>query len=99
LVHHLRRGEKILADGGYCDGNLVSETPTGYNNDDQAMKHIARARHETINGRLKSFSVLSSVFRHRLELHGKCFHFIAILIQMMIENEECIFQVDYDDEP
>ena len=49
IIHLLRLGEKIVADGGYRDGGDFMETPTGLNNPDQRMKKVARARHETVN--------------------------------------------------
>ena len=65
-------GEKILADGGYRDGNQFFETPNGLHDADQRMKATARARHETINARLKRWNVLKDVFRHDIDKHGMC---------------------------
>jgi hypothetical protein len=45
----------MLADGGYDDGYKIFETPTGEQNANQTMKALARARHETVNGKLKSW--------------------------------------------
>ena len=95
--------EKILADGGYNDGNEFFDTPTGLNNDDQRMKSLARARHETINRRLKQWNVLSKVFRHGPEKHCNCFLAVANVTHMIMavsadgEEEAGKFQIEYKD--
>ena len=66
LEDALDDGEMYVGDGGYRDGYVRAETPTGYNNQDQWMKGIARARHETVNARFKLFGALRHVFRHRV---------------------------------
>ena len=95
--------EKILADGGYADGGQFFETPTGINNADQRMKQLARARHETINRRLKQWNVLQRVFRHGTEKH--CNVFLAVLnithMQMAVGSvdgeKRQTFQIEYKD--
>lgn len=52
------------------------------------------ARHETVNSRIKQFAVLTNAFRHDLDLHYKCFHAVANITQLMIENDEPLYQVD-----
>jgi hypothetical protein len=61
------------------------------------MKANARARHETLNGRLKNFGALSQKFRHGIENHGAVFRAAAIIVQIQIEEESPLFSVDYDD--
>ena len=96
-------GEKILADGGYRDGYEFFETPNGLHDWDQRMKALARARHETINARLKQWFVLRGVFRHNINKHGMCFTAVAIITHMMMatqgfdEEDHGLFQVDYKD--
>lgn len=87
----------VLADGGYRDGRVYCETPTGLNNDDQKMKSIARSRHETMNRRLKQFGVLVQTFRHDLQKHVYCFHAIANIVQLDIMNGNDLFSVQYCD--
>ena len=89
----------ILADGGYNDGFQFFETPTGENNDDQNMKSIARARHETINRRLKQWGILNRRFRHCHYKHGVAVKAIANITQMILECDwEFGYQFD-DNEP
>jgi hypothetical protein len=97
IIHKLKIGEKILADGGYRDGRVHMETPTGLNNPDQRMKKLARARHETVNLRLKIFGILCKPFRHNLSNHASVFHSIAVITQIAIQTNEPLFQITYYD--
>ena len=92
---HMATGEKYIADGGYRDGQQFGMTPTGHNNEEQRKQSVVRARHETINSRLKSWGALGKMFRHKLPLHKKVFWSIANVVQVVIEEESPPFQVDY----
>jgi hypothetical protein len=98
-VHELdlHGGEMLLADGGHNDGHETFETPTGEHNADQRMKGLARARHETINGRLKAWRVLSQTHRHPSKTHGLCFRAVANITQLVVQHEGTTFMMDYDD--
>jgi hypothetical protein len=101
------KGEMALADGGYQDGYLFFETPTGDNNEDQLMKAIARARHETINRRFKVWKILNDRYHGDLNKHGYIFMAIANITQIVIETkghetteedeDNGLFEVEYFD--
>lgn len=93
----LGNDEMVLADGGYNDGRNHAETPTGLNNADQKMKKEARARHETVNGRIKNFRILSNVYRNKIENHQTVFMTICVITQISIQAESPLFQVYYKD--
>lgn len=106
LVYALASGEPsemAVADGGYNDGFEFFETPTGVRNDDQRMKSVARARHETINRRFKQFGILDRRFRHSKDQHGLVMWAIANIVHMVMslegttEEEAGLFQVEYKD--
>ena len=98
VICELDDDEMILADGTHSDGKEFFVTPTGLNNADQKMKQMARARHETVNGRFKAWGCLKNRFRHSLDKHHLVVMAIANIIQLLIETEEeCVFQVDYFD--
>jgi DDE superfamily endonuclease len=97
LFKSLAPNEMVVADGGYRDGGWHADTPNGLNDYMSRIKSVARARHETINKRIKQFNVLRSTFRHDLEKHGFCFHAAANITQLIIEHEEPPFQVEYYD--
>jgi hypothetical protein len=96
-----------LADGGYNDGYEFFEAPTGHNNKDQRMKAVARARHETVNRRIKMWGIMGPQrFRGKLDRHELYFNAVANLTQFLImnsgydgveENERELFEIDYDD--
>ncbi len=56
-----------------------------------------RARHESLNGRLKNWAILSTMYRHDLMEHGNVFRAIAIITQIGINAGEKLFEVDYSD--
>lgn len=91
FVLGLREGEKAIADRGYNDLNYFV-IPNGEN--DQKKKEIM-ARHETLNGRLKTFSCLRERFRHDLLQHPLYFNAVVNLTQMMIEHGEPLYSVDF----
>lgn len=98
LIDALDSGEKYLADGGYKDGGVFAVTPNGLNSTEQQMKKIVRARHETVNRRLKQFNALHRTFRHNVSRrHSSVFRAVANITQLMIENNEPLFCVDYND--
>lgn len=98
LHYALPPGELYVADGGYADGGQNSDTPNGLNDDDQRMKKVARARHETVNRRFKEFNILHRVFRHNIHLHSSVFRAVANIVQVMIQHNSPLFSVDYDDD-
>jgi DDE superfamily endonuclease len=97
ICHYLLPGEKILADKGYRDGGQYFITPDGRNGLLPRMRSLCRARHETVNGRLKVFSILSTPFRHPLGKHHKCFYTIITITQIYIMLYETNFDVFYDE--
>jgi hypothetical protein len=98
ICNYLEKKEMILADGGYRDGSTHHDTPTGLHNLGQRMRSLCRARHETINGRLKSFKILSTKFRHKLDKHQSCFQAILNITQIHIMVYDCNFQVYYNED-
>ena len=56
-----------------------------------------RARHETLNGRLKNWGILSQVFHHHIMTHGDVFRACAVVTQLTVENGEPLFEVEHKD--
>ena len=57
---------------------------------------VVRARHETVNARLKVFGILNQRFRHNLEKHGLVMHSAAVIVQIMISNGDTeVFSVEH----
>jgi hypothetical protein len=97
LVHHLIPGERYVADRGYRDGGLHADTPTGFNNPKQRMQSLVRARHETLNSRLKKFNILSTRYRNNINTHYLIFHALCNVLQVEIEQGAILFPIDYND--
>ena len=97
LMSALANGEFIVADRGYKDGEeFVFSKDTG---PDWLKEMIGRAtaRHETLNGKLKVFNVLSTRFRHGIERHESVFNALINIIQLVLIHESPLFDVHYDD--
>ena len=92
----LAAGEFYLCDGVYRN-RPRSVTPTGHHTPRDRMKAMARARHETVNGRFKRFGVLRQRFRHEVYRHRPCALSVFNIIQVEMEEEYPIFQVQYYD--
>ena len=90
VVHELLPGEMILADGGYNDGYNYFITPTGFNSPIDRMMSQARARHETVNRRFKTWGILSQKFRHDKNKHGLVFGAIVQLEQLKNRTRKSI---------
>jgi hypothetical protein len=99
LRNFLEPGERVEADEGYhghpdkiiCPGNNVNPA------ENRAMWGRVRACHETLNGRLKTWGILSQVFRHRITMHGDVFRACAVMTQLAIKDGEPLFEVEYTD--
>jgi hypothetical protein len=55
---------------------------------------VARARHGTINGRLKTWGILTDVFCHEKNKHHFAFRSVLVLLEIAIENVNGPFQVE-----
>ena len=88
--------ELTIADKGYRDDNFFIYPSTIYPPNRQLYIKRILARHETVNRRLKTFTILQSVFRHPIEKHSSCFQAAANLVQIMIEQGETLFDVPID---
>lgn len=81
LKHALDADEKVVSDGGYPDHRCV--TPANLSPHTAGVFAVVRARHKTINERLKNFFVLHHKFRHHISLHSIFFHAFANLTYPM----------------
>ena len=94
LANHLPPGEKVEADGTYrhpqcrLPSEFVSQT-------DKRAKNKARARHETVNKRLKQWNVLKVEFRHPIGKHRVCFEAATVFTQQAFNRGHGPFPVTY----
>ena len=85
--------ERVIADMGYSDDMCITPD-TLLSPVSPKLHRLLRARHETVNKRLKQFAVLRSSFRHDLSFHGVCFHAIANITQYLFCDEP-LFEVTF----
>lgn len=91
LKPNLRRGEFVLADRGYPD--FLCRTPDNLPSHELGVAAAIRARHETLNGRLKVFSVLRERYRHRKETHVLCLNSIVNITAVVLRTDP-LFSLD-----
>jgi len=89
LKQKIPPGKRVVADKSYdaaAENNILST----YNQfDTDAVKEFkkrARARHETINSKLKNFKCLDNRFRHGVVRAQQCFDCCIVLLQYAIED-------------
>ena len=97
LKHILADAKEMCeADLGYRGEPTTIRTPHDYVSiSDRKAKTNARARHETVNGLLKNWQVLTQKFRHERPLHRQCFVAVAVLTQITFEQGDRPWQVRY----
>ena len=93
----LMPGETIDADKVYR-GAPGARTP--YDMEDDLFGWFchqeARARHETINGRISHFGVMAKVFRHDLSRHVVCFRAVAVVVQISLMHESPLWPIQHN---
>jgi len=100
LIKELDFGERVEADDGYVgESPYVTKVPsvvlTRSSEEADAMQKRVQGRHETVNGRLKSFHILDQVYRHDPTQPGYVFRAVAVLVQLSIKNGDPLFSVNY----
>jgi len=90
LKKRLDTDEFVIADNGYHDERCI--TPPRENHPLRKRFSQIRARHETVNGRMKQFRVLRETFHHPLHRHADCF-FAVLNITYLMLDEEPLFDI------
>ena len=100
-VSFLNDNEMAIADSGYRGEADHLKTPDIFNfrsKDDVRQAAVARARHETLNKRIKNKNILVHKFRHPLDFHSACFRAVCVIEQLNIVNGNPLFSVEFRDE-
>ncbi len=86
---------RAVGDKGYRGERKVLSVPSS--SDTQAVRDFKSrvlSRQETWNCRMKNFDVLDERFRHHeLEKHQWCFHAVAVIVELQVENGSPLFRV------
>ncbi len=78
--------QKVKCPG--CASNLTKN---------QVMQDRVWSRHESLNGQLKNWEILKSIYGHGIMEHGNVFWAIAVIMQISINTNEHLLGVDYSD--
>lgn len=77
-----------MADNVYNDETVLNGCNVP---DDLSYQSAVRALHEMVNGELKRFYVLTTLFRHKRRRKTLCFHAVANITQTLIVLDETLF--------
>jgi hypothetical protein len=97
LFEKIPEGKKAVVDLGYKGEALLPKVSKGNSHDSDEVRKLkgrARARHESFNGRLKNFRVLSQRFRHKdMAKHKICFEAVTVICIYQMENGSPLYDV------
>jgi hypothetical protein len=91
-------GKRGIADEGYKGAPKQLSTRNTFDSAEvKRFKGRVKARHETINSRLKAFGILNQAFRStgpsRLEKHKAAFEACCVIVQYEMDNGSPLFKV------
>lgn len=86
LYLHYAANEVTLGDKGY-------RLKPYFKQPENAIEKRILARHETLNGRIKEFAIMSHRYRHPLKKHPIVFHAVVNVIQVSISMGEKLFDL------
>ena len=93
-------GKRVIADQGYKAESMLSTRNPMDTKDVKELKRRAKARHETFNGMLKNFQILSQRFRTTnrgaddiLDRHKTVFEGCCVLVMYEIADDHPLFKV------
>jgi DDE superfamily endonuclease len=98
LAAKLKEGQQVIGDEGYRGCPEKASTRNTFDAPEiKDYKRRVKARHETVNSRLKAFAILNQKFRttgnSRLTKHKAAFEACSVIIQFELENGSPLFKV------
>ena len=93
LEEKVPASKRVLGDSAYKSSSKASVKDALDSRELKSFKNRALARHETFNGRIKTFSVLENRWRHCLTKHKSVLEAVCILVQYDMENGFPLFEV------
>ena len=96
VLNMLKKGKFGIVDRGYRDVKLKDKLSWPNQQDMSVVNNFtskAHLRHETFNGRITHFNILSEIFCHGSEKHGSPFEAVVVLVQYQMENGSPLFAV------
>eukprot|EP00536_Pseudo-nitzschia_multiseries_P016972 jgi/Psemu1/48718/gm1.48718_g len=105
LSNLLHDNEAVEVDRGYRGDDKMKLPDMGFTRIERKMKSNTWSQHETVNGRLKIFNILTSHFWHMkpnrqgmMQKHKICFEAVAVITQLKFVSGETTFEdgLEYD---
>jgi DDE superfamily endonuclease len=93
LKRQLGPAEKVVCDKGYKGDTRTCTPYNSLNKHHRKAMSVARARHETVNRRLKVWKVLRNGFRHHRNKHNLVFRAVISLTQIYFNEGHRPFQL------
>jgi hypothetical protein len=94
LMARIPEGKRAIGDSGYGgEPNKVSVSRSDDDKETKKFKARVKSRHETFNGRLKNFRVLSIPFRNGYDRHQEVFEACCVCMQLELQNGNGLFDV------
>ena len=96
LKDMLETGERVEADDGYMNADpqyIKAKSSAWHPDKSNSVRNRIRARHETVNARMKIFNALGNKFQHPLQRHQDVFTAVAVLVQLSIRSGEELFEI------
>ena len=105
LKSKIRKGKKVVVDGGFPPNpkskeemEMLALPRQGLGGKDfRNFKSRVRCRHETFNGKLKTYAGLAHLFRHGMDKHGAAFRAICVTVQYEMDNGYPIYDAVHHD--
>ena len=97
LKDMLETGDRVEADDGYMNADpqyIKAKSSAWHPDKSNSVRNRVRARHETVNNRMKFFNALGNKFQHPLQRHQDVFTAVAVLVQLSIRSGEELFEID-----
>lgn len=96
-IHAVDIGERTIADDTYKDSNyFIYPTAPDTTTESGRLQKKIMARHETVNRRLKIYSVLTTKYRHDIDSHRSCFYAVANVTQLMLLHDQPLYKLNDD---
>lgn len=93
ILTKIPEGKKVIGDKAYRGEPDKFSTPNPHDSKNvKAFKGRVRARHESVNKRIKDFKVIDGPFRSSHVHHKIAFEAVCILVQYDLENGFPLFE-------
>ena len=94
LQFKLKKGQRAVGDSGYQgEPDKITTVRDGHSAELKKWLSRVKARHETINTRLKFYKILEHRFRHGFKNHQMAMEAVCVAVQYDMEHGQALFEV------